>query len=329
MIGRPARAAEPARRRALPSAAGARPRTATPDSRAPDAPLAGPEPRRDCPLCPRLVAYRAGQPRRAPGLVQRPRALVRRPKARGCWSWAWRPGAQGANRTGRPFTGDYAGVLLYETLLQVPASPRGHYAARPDDGLELVDCMITNAVRCAPPRQQAAAGRGGRPAAPFLTARLAALPRLQGHRHPGRRLAAQCAEGAGPEGQRGGRRATGSESDAGPYRLLNSYHCSRLNTNTGRLTPGDVRGGVRLRQTPSRPLTMGAPPPEPATLAPSPPGRPAGKAALAFIFITVLLDMMALGMVAPVLPQLVTAVPAAAAQPPARWCSACSTRSSR
>ena len=63
------------------------------------------------------------------------------------------PGLQGANRTGRPFTGDYAGVLLYETLLRYKFA-RGEYAADPDDGLTLVDCRITNAVRCVPPENK-------------------------------------------------------------------------------------------------------------------------------------------------------------------------------
>ena len=87
------------------------------------------------------------------------------------------PGRAGANRTGRPFTGDHAGVLLYETLLKLGFA-RGTYQARPDDGLELVDCMITNAVRCAPP--------GNKPETSeehtcrrFLIARMKALPRLK------------------------------------------------------------------------------------------------------------------------------------------------------
>jgi uracil-DNA glycosylase family 4 len=144
------------------------------------------------------------------------------------------PGRTGANRTGRPFTGDYAGVLLYETLIKLGFA-RGTYAARPDDGLELVDCMITNAVRCAPP--------GNKPlpleettCRPFLEARIQSLPRLKvivtlgdvSRRNVLKTLGAKAS--ASPSGH-------GAECDVAGYRLINSYHCSRLNTNTGRLTP--------------------------------------------------------------------------------------------
>ena len=144
------------------------------------------------------------------------------------------PGRAGANRTGRPFTGDYAGVLLYQTLLKFDFAT-GVYAARPDDGLELVDCMITNAVRCAPPQNkplpvEEAACRV------FLSARMAALPHLRAivtlgdvsRRNVLRALGLK--PGAAPAGH-------GLQTDCGPYRLFSSYHCSRLNTNTGRLTP--------------------------------------------------------------------------------------------
>jgi uracil-DNA glycosylase family 4 len=139
----------------------------------------------------------------------------------------------GANRTGRPFTGDYAGVLLYETLIKLGFA-RGTYAARPDDGLELVDCMITNAVRCAPP--------GNKPlpveetaCRPFLQARIAALPRLKvivtlgdvSRRNVLKALGAKATASAPGHG---------AEGEVAGYRLINSYHCSRLNTNTGRLT---------------------------------------------------------------------------------------------
>ena len=139
----------------------------------------------------------------------------------------------GANRTGRPFTGDYAGVLLYETLIKLGFA-RGTYAARPDDGLELVDCMITNAVRCAPP--------GNKPlpleettCRPFLQARIASLPRLKvivtlgdvSRRNVLKALGAKASASAPGHG---------AEGEVAGYRLINSYHCSRLNTNTGRLT---------------------------------------------------------------------------------------------
>jgi uracil-DNA glycosylase family 4 len=143
------------------------------------------------------------------------------------------PGRTGANRTSRPFTGDYAGVLLYDTLLRFGFA-RGTYAARVDDGLELVDCLVTNAVRCAPP--------GNRPTPQeettcrsFLAARIASLPRLRAIVTLGdvsRRNVLRAM------GHRPGAVASGHgvETDLGAVRLFNSYHCSRLNTNTGRLT---------------------------------------------------------------------------------------------
>jgi uracil-DNA glycosylase family 4 len=143
------------------------------------------------------------------------------------------PGRTGANRTGRPFTGDHAGWLLYATLIKAGFAS-GVYEARPDDSLRLVDCMVTNAVRCAPP--------GNKPlpieeatCRPFLQSRLAALPRLKvivtlgdvSRRNVLKTLGKPASAMAAGHG---------AEARVGPYILLNSYHCSRLNTNTGRLT---------------------------------------------------------------------------------------------
>ncbi len=144
------------------------------------------------------------------------------------------PGRQGANRTGRPFTGDFAGVLLYETLIRTGFA-RGRYDARIDDGLTLAGCMITNAVRCAPPGNQPTPGEQAA-CRPFLAARIAALPRLQvivtlgdvARRNLLRALGFPASTVAGGHGV---------ESRVGSYALINSFHCSRLNTNTGRLTP--------------------------------------------------------------------------------------------
>jgi uracil-DNA glycosylase family 4 len=144
------------------------------------------------------------------------------------------PGRQGANRTGRPFTGDFAGMLLYQTLLKFGFA-EGRYEARPDDGLRLVDCMLTNAVRCAPP--------GNKPlpveeatCRQFLARRIEAAPNLKAIVTLGdvaRRGVLRAI------GLRAGAAAAGHgvQTEAGPYRLFSSYHCSRLNTNTGRLTP--------------------------------------------------------------------------------------------
>jgi uracil-DNA glycosylase family 4 len=144
------------------------------------------------------------------------------------------PGRTGANRTGRPFTGDGAGVILYETLIKTGFA-KGRYAARPDDGIELDDCMITNAVRCAPPGNKPETSEENS-CRPFLTSRIAALPRLKvivtlgdvSRRNVLKALGLKAS--AGLPGH-------GTEFAAGPYTVLNSYHCSRLNTNTGRLTP--------------------------------------------------------------------------------------------
>ena len=129
----------------------------------------------DCPLCPRLVAYREANRRSIPEGFNGAVASFGDEAAR-LAVVGLAPGRMGANRTGRPFTGDGAGWMLYETLLKTGFAS-GVYEARPDDSLTLQDCIITNAVRCAPP--------GNKPETieeatcrPFLTARLAALPNL-------------------------------------------------------------------------------------------------------------------------------------------------------
>jgi uracil-DNA glycosylase family 4 len=191
------------------------------------------EPPRNCPLCPRLVAYRAQNRARHPGWWNAPAPSFGDPDAR-LVIVGLAPGRAGANRTGRPFTGDHAGVLLYETLIKTGFA-RGRYEARPDDGLELVDCMITNAVRCAPPGNKPLPAEEAA-CRPFLAARLAALPRLKVVITLGdvSRRNALRALGEKANAVRGGH---GAEGRAGPHMLINSYHCSRLNTNTGRLTP--------------------------------------------------------------------------------------------
>ena len=198
----------------------------------PDAQAAA-EPPRDCPLCPRLVAYRRENQAREPGWFNGPAPSFGDPGAR-LLVVGLAPGRQGANRTGRPFTGDFAGVLLYDTLLKLGFA-RGRYEARPDDGLQLTDCMITNAVRCAPP------GNKPEPAEeatcrPFLAARIAALPRLKAIVTLGDVSRRNVLKALGLKGS-AAPAGHGQEFQAGLYRLFGSYHCSRLNTNTGRLTP--------------------------------------------------------------------------------------------
>jgi len=200
----------------------------------PQAPAAAdPEPPRDCPICPRLVAYRAANRADHPDWWNGPAPSFGDPDAR-LLIVGLAPGRTGANRTGRPFTGDFAGVLLYETLLKTGFA-RGTYAAHPDDGLALVDCMITNAVRCAPPGNKPETAEEAA-CRPFLAARIAALPRLKVIVTLGDVARRNVLRALGLKASAGGA-GHGAQLDAGPYAMINSYHCSRLNTNTGRLTP--------------------------------------------------------------------------------------------
>jgi uracil-DNA glycosylase family 4 len=197
------------------------------------APAAEPEPPRDCPLCPRLVAYRAANAAAHPDWFNGPAPSWGDPDARLLVA-GLAPGRQGANRTGRPFTGDHAGWLLYATLGKAGFA-RGTYDPDGRDDLRLVDCMISNAVRCAPPGNKPETSEEAN-CRPFLANRIAALPRLKvivtlgdvSRRNVLKALGLRAS--AGIPGH-------GSEFQAGPYVVLNSYHCSRLNTNTGRLTP--------------------------------------------------------------------------------------------
>lgn len=192
-----------------------------------------PEPPRTCPLCPRLVAYREENRRQNPDWFNGPAPSFGDPNAR-LLVTGLAPGRTGANRTGRPFTGDGAGWILYETLTRAGFAT-GVYDARPDDGLQLVDCMITNAVRCAPPLNKPLPIEE-KTCRPFLIDRLAALPRLKVIVTLGdvSRKSVLKALGAPASAMAPGH---GVQARVGGYTLINSYHCSRLNTNTGRLTP--------------------------------------------------------------------------------------------
>jgi uracil-DNA glycosylase family 4 len=193
----------------------------------------GPEAPKTCPRCPRLVAYRAENEAKEPSWFNGAVHSFGSADAR-FLIVGLAPGRNGANRTGRPFTGDYAGVLLYETLLDFGFA-RGTYQARADDGLELVDCMITNAVRCVPPQNkpepvEIATCR------PFFESRLAHLPRLKVILALGR-IAHEQTLAALKKRKALFAFAHGARHDLGDGRvLIDSYHCSRYNTNTGRLT---------------------------------------------------------------------------------------------
>jgi uracil-DNA glycosylase family 4 len=193
----------------------------------------GSEPQRDCFFCPRLAQYR-GDNRRAyatwfnapvPSFGDRDADLLIVGLA---------PGLKGANRTGRPFTGDYAGVLLYQTLLSFGFA-RGVYGEQPDDGLTLVGCRITNAVRCVPPQNkplpaEIAACRG------FLAATLAEMSQLKAVLALGQIAFDATLRALGLKASQY-KFSHGNSIDLGKGRkLFGSYHCSRYNTNTGRLT---------------------------------------------------------------------------------------------
>jgi uracil-DNA glycosylase family 4 len=144
------------------------------------------------------------------------------------------PGLQGANRTGRPFTGDYAGDLLYATLLRYGFAT-GRYDVRADDTLRLVDARISNAVRCVPPENKPTSAEIAT-CRPFLTANLAEMPSLGIILALGRIAhdTVIVALGGKPSRFPFGH---GARHDIAGVALYDSYHCSRYNTNTGRLTP--------------------------------------------------------------------------------------------
>jgi uracil-DNA glycosylase family 4 len=193
--------------------------------------LAVPAP--DCGFCPRLALFRAanrdvhGDWHNAP--VPSFGALDARLLIVGL-----APGLKGANRTGRPFTGDYAGDLLYATL-KTFGYAKGEYAQSPADGLELIDCRITNSVRCVPPENkptpaEIAACR------PFLVEEIAAMPKIDTILALGA-VAHQTVLAALGEKRARFPFVHGAVHALAKLRLADSYHCSRYNTNTGRLTP--------------------------------------------------------------------------------------------
>ena len=188
---------------------------------------------RDCPLCPRLVAFREECRTEYPDWWNGPAPSFGDEAAR-LAIVGLAPGRQGANRTGRPFTGDYAGDLLYDTLKRFGFA-RGNYEARPDDGLTLIDARITNAVRCVPPENKPT-GQEIATCRQFLKASIAEMPRLVAMLALGRIAhdSVLAALGERPSSHAFGH---GARHALGPVMLYDSYHCSRYNTNTGRLTP--------------------------------------------------------------------------------------------
>ncbi|MCE2509924.1 MAG: uracil-DNA glycosylase [Alphaproteobacteria bacterium] len=198
-----------------------------------DARLKNGGPGKECPHCPRLVAFRAESREAHPDWHNAPVPSFGAHDAKALIV-GLAPGLKGANRTGRPFTGDYAGDLLYGMLGKYGFT-EGDYRASPEDGLRLVDCRITNAVRCVPPGNKPTPSEI-RACGQFLKAEIAAMPKLRFLLALG--LVAHNAVLA----------AFGLKRSPYPFRhgacyalpngllFASSYHCSRYNTNTGRLT---------------------------------------------------------------------------------------------
>jgi uracil-DNA glycosylase family 4 len=204
---------------------------ATGDAFGPEAPI-------KCLRCPRLVAYRHENESKEPSWFNGAVPSFGTADAR-LLIVGLAPGRNGANRTGRPFTGDYAGELLYGTLLAFGFA-EGNYQARADDGLRLLDCMITNAVRCAPPENKPEPAEIAS-CRPYFESRLDHLPRLKiilalgriAHEQTLSTLAKRKAHFPF---------AHGARHDLGNGHVLyDSFHCSRYNTNTGRLTTAMFR----------------------------------------------------------------------------------------
>jgi uracil-DNA glycosylase len=193
----------------------------------------GPEAPPKCARCPRLVAYRTENERQEPEWFNGAVPSFGTADAR-LLIVGLAPGRNGANRTGRPFTGDYAGDLLYGTLTDYGFA-KGEYRARVDDGLKPRNCMITNAVRCVPPQNKPEPKEIAN-CRPFFAARLASLPKLKiilalgriAHEQTLATLAKRKALFPFAHGAR--------HELADGLALYDSFHCSRYNTNTGRLT---------------------------------------------------------------------------------------------
>ena len=187
----------------------------------------------DCPLCPRLAAFRKAWREREPSWFNAPVPSFGSIEAR-LLIVGLAPGLRGANRTGRPFTGDYAGDLLYATLKEYGFS-RGDYDERPDDTLELVDARITNGVRCVPPENKPTPAEINT-CRDFLGPTIAEMTKLRAIVVLGRIAHETTVKTLGAK-----RSAVpfkhGGVAEIGKLTLFSSYHCSRYNTNTRVLTP--------------------------------------------------------------------------------------------
>jgi uracil-DNA glycosylase len=189
-------------------------------------------PSRDCPLCPRLALFRKTQQAEHDGWFNAPVPSFGKAEAR-VLVVGLAPGLRGANRTGRPFTGDFAGELLYATLQRFGFAS-GVYRADPEDGLTLIDCMITNAVRCVPPENKPLPLEI-KTCNTFLKHQINCLRNLSAIVALGR-IAHDATLTALGEKKSRHPFGHGARHSIGAITLFDSYHCSRYNTNTGVLT---------------------------------------------------------------------------------------------
>ena len=195
-------------------------------------PLPSAEAPRDCPLCPRLVALRMACRTEYPDWWNAPVPAFGD-------SGAWlavvglAPGKHGANRTGRPFTGDYAGELLYATLAKFGLS-EGTFAASPADGLSLKGAIILNAVKCLPPQNKTLPSEEAN-CRPFLMEAIASLPNLTTFIALGKVAHDSLCRSFGIPLARAKFAHGAVHTLPGGLKLIDSYHCSRYNQNTRRL----------------------------------------------------------------------------------------------
>ncbi|HEY1707923.1 MAG TPA: uracil-DNA glycosylase [Rhizomicrobium sp.] len=199
------------------------------------------EPPGNCPLCPRLAVFRDKNRRDYPDYFNDPVPTFGDRHAR-LLIVGLAPGLHGANRTGRPFTGDYAGDLLYPTLLRHGLA-KGKYAERADDGLELVECAISNAVRCVPPENKPLPVEINT-CRPFLLAQIESMPNLRAILALGK-IAHDSVCSALKLKKKDHPFKHGMRYDLRPVQLVSSYHCSRYNTNTGVLTEAMFDAAVK------------------------------------------------------------------------------------
>ena len=195
------------------------------------------KPGRNCPRCPRLAAFRQTWREREPVWFNAPVPSFGPVDAR-LLIVGLAPGLRGANRTGRPFTGDYAGDLLYATLKEFGFS-RGEFEARPGDTLELVDARITNGVRCVPPENKPTPAEINT-CRDFLVPTIAEMKNLRAIVVLGRIAHETTVKALGLK-RAAAPFSHGGKATTGTLALFSSYHCSRYNTNTGVLTPSMFR----------------------------------------------------------------------------------------